>query len=113
MDKKQELMFKASSIAGVAYQAGWLGAIKHLEGRIDRPTTLSLVRRFAELYDQSPISDSQIEEGRKLWRDYYVLIGQHMILTDEGWEDGTSKAAYLESADGDEGVILDEVNAPA
>jgi hypothetical protein len=28
------------------------------------------------------------------FRDYFLLTGQHMILTDEGWEDGSSKPAY-------------------
>jgi len=46
------------------------------------------------------------------FRDYFLLTGQHMILTDEGWEDGSSKPAYIEGNDGDASVILDEVNAP-
>lgn len=49
-------------------------------------------------------------------RDYFTLTGEHMILTDEGWEPGDAKQTYLDDwakhpqwSD----PILDEVNAPA
>lgn len=45
------------------------------------------------------------------YRDYYVLTGAHMILTDEGWTPGDCKQGLIE--DYDESAILDEVNAPA
>jgi len=44
------------------------------------------------------------------WRDYFVLTGDHMILTEEGWEPGESKAKY--QADDPKWEPLDEVNAP-
>jgi hypothetical protein len=53
------------------------------------------------------LDDSQPPDGR-WWRDYFVLTGDHMILTDEGWESGDSKESYADAPDS----ILDEVNAP-
>jgi hypothetical protein len=54
--------------------------------------------------------------GTDYWRRYYALTGQHMILTEEGWESGQSKQTYIEQAYEDQcpinEVILDEVNAP-
>jgi hypothetical protein len=50
------------------------------------------------------------------YRDYYVLTGEHMILTDEGWCPGMEKQAlideYLEDGEATDTLILDEVNAP-
>jgi hypothetical protein len=43
------------------------------------------------------------------WRDYFVLTGEHMVLTEEGWEPGECKAAYLD--DDPKWEPLDEVNA--
>jgi hypothetical protein len=42
------------------------------------------------------------------WRDYFLFSGDHMILTEEGWE----RAEDVDSSDG-EVEILDEVNAPS
>lgn len=47
------------------------------------------------------------------WRELFVLTGQHMILTDEGWEPGENKQTYIEEwAKNPEwsDPILDEVN---
>lgn len=44
------------------------------------------------------------------WPDYYKLTGQHMILTEEGWEPGEHAKYYLESDPKWE--PLDEVNQP-
>lgn len=50
------------------------------------------------------------------YRDYYVLTGSHMILTDEGWCPGDCKQSLIDEYLGDgeavDNVILDEVNAP-
>lgn len=50
------------------------------------------------------------------YRDYYVLTGHHMILTDEGWCPGTEKQSlledYLDDGVNEEDIIYDEVNAP-
>lgn len=40
------------------------------------------------------------------WREYFTLSGQHMVLTDEGWEPGDIERDP-------EVEIHDEVNAPA
>lgn len=42
-------------------------------------------------------------------RDFYLLTGEHAVLTDEGWSAGADKSALLESGY----QILDEVNAPS
>ena len=72
-----------------------------------------LLERFVDLYGETPLQGSMIEPGLKLWRDYWIYSGQHMILTDEGWEPGECLASYIESLD--EGqpisdVIREEVN---
>jgi hypothetical protein len=41
------------------------------------------------------------------WKDYYLLIGTHMICTENGWEHGGVKDQYSPSE------IWDEVNAPS
>ena len=42
------------------------------------------------------------------WKDLFLLTGEHMILTEEGWEPGSGKSLYVEN----EQEILDEVNVP-
>jgi hypothetical protein len=67
---------------------------------------LSLLERVVAAEIQAP--DPQ------WFRDYFLLTGQHMILTEEGWESGDSKQAYLDGLnpeDSIEDVILDEVGA--
>lgn len=68
-----------------------------------------LLDRIVASIEDRPAGDIQ------WWRDYYLFSGQHMILTDEGWEDGGSKQSYLDmDAEHPEygASILDEVNAP-
>lgn len=47
---------------------------------------------------------------------YFALTGDHMILTDEGWESGAGKAEYEKQAQEDgipiSDLILFETNAP-
>lgn len=70
---------------------------------------LDLLDRAAnDMEDRSPDST---------WlRDFFVLTGDHMILTDEGWESGEVKQDYLDTWQKDHpswsNPILDEVNAP-
>ena len=73
-------------------------------------TAENLLDRFVELYGETPLAGAMIEPGMRLWRDYYLWTGDHMILSDEGWEPGEVKAGYLEEYGPDS--ILDEVNAP-
>jgi len=42
------------------------------------------------------------------FKRYYLLTGEHMILTDEGWTEGSMKEEFIR----DEYEILDEVNPP-
>jgi hypothetical protein len=67
------------------------------------PAAMSLLERVAGwLEGQAPDST--------WWKDYFALTGDHMILTDEGWESGAGKAAYI--AEDADWKPLDEVNAP-
>lgn len=62
-----------------------------------------LLKRVARNMEEAPAFDPE------WWRDYYLFTGEHMILTDEGWEPGDCKESLME----DEAEILDEINAPA
>lgn len=42
----------------------------------------------------------------KWFKEYFSLTGEHMILTEEGWEPGGAREVYQP------GEVLDEVNAP-
>lgn len=75
----------------------------------DYKAALDLLDRFAELYGEVPLVGSMIKPGHKLWRDFYKHTGDHMILTDEGWEPGAVKQSYIDEV-GPE-AIQDEVNA--
>jgi hypothetical protein len=79
-----------------------------------RPMIEDLLDRFVEVYGEVPLRGSMIEPGLRLWRDYYEWTGDHMFLTDEGWEPGEVKQSYLDHLEPGEpasSVILDEVNA--
>lgn len=73
-----------------------------------------LLEGFVDLYGEVGLRGSMIEPGMKLWREYWIYSGQHMILTDEGWENADDTLeSYMESLD--EGqpvsdVVHDEVN---
>jgi hypothetical protein len=73
-----------------------------------------LLERFVDVYGEVPLQGSMIEPGMALWRDYWIYSGQHMILTDEGWEPADD-VLDLYVADLDDGqpisdVVHDEVN---
>ena len=58
------------------------------------------------------IEDCEIPEPDKDWyKEYYLLTGNHMIFTAEGWLSGESKEDYLDE-NGRLSGILSEVNAP-
>ena len=68
---------------------------------------LELLERVVEVLEDTP--------DKAWWREYFLLTGRHMILTDEGWEPGSCKKSYLDDwqENPDFGnPILDEVNAP-
>lgn len=68
---------------------------------------MSLLHRAAE-YMESQAPDEM------WWREYFLLTGEHMILTDEGWESASVKESYEREAaeHGESWKPLDEVNAP-
>jgi hypothetical protein len=57
---------------------------------------------------------SESAPDREWFKDYYLLTGDHMILTDEGWCSGLCKDSLLRDYpyEKPQVVILDEVNAP-
>ena len=70
---------------------------------------MDLLDRAAERIADSPAPDE------RWWLDLFALTGQHMILTDEGWEPGESKQSYLDEWAKEpeySNPILNEVNAP-
>jgi len=69
---------------------------------------MNLLERAAKWMEGAP--------DKVWWREYFLLTGEHMILTEEGWEAGTLKWEYEQQAKADgediEDWILDEVNGP-
>lgn len=45
-------------------------------------------------------------DDHEFWRDYFDFTGEHMVLTDEGWEPGEVKQSYGPDD------IHEELNAP-
>jgi hypothetical protein len=93
---------------------GWIAAHnptnKGDQMKTEVETVTDLLDRFVEVYGEVPLRGSMQEPGMQLWRDYYAWTGDHMILSDEGWEPGEVKQSYLNEYGPD--AILDEVNAP-
>jgi hypothetical protein len=82
-----------------------------LEAEDELAKAMRLLDRSVEL-----LADSPVKNDPKFWKDLYLFTGQHMILTDEGWDNGENKQSYVDQAE-KEGLpigdfILDEVNAP-
>ena len=67
---------------------------------------LDLLQRVEDASSQAP--------DPEWYRDYFLLTKRHMILTEDGWENGENKQAYLDNLEGEDvsDVILAEVNAP-
>lgn len=65
---------------------------------------MSLLERAADRLSDDTSPDVE------WWTDWFELTGEHMILTDEGWEPGSIKAELIEEYGFE--AILDEVNAP-
>lgn len=65
-------------------------------------------------------SSAETTPDKDWFKDFYLLTGEHMVLTDEGWEFGASKEDIIAWAEEDarrsgveyEDPILDEINAP-
>ena len=73
-------------------------------------TATDLLERIVSSINDRPVGDTS------WWRDFFLFTGQHMILTNEGWESGESRQSYIDMATKDgygiADLILDEVNAP-
>ena len=86
--------------------------------RLAITTLMVAVKAATKLLDRAAASteDKPITGDPGWWRDYYLFTGQHMILTDEGWEDGAAKQSYIDMLKDErytlDDLILDEVNAP-
>jgi hypothetical protein len=78
---------------------------------------MTLEEKYAkamELLDRMVATEVPVPD-HKWCVEYWELTGDHMILTDEGWESGDVKQSYLDEwAKNPEwsDPILDEVNAP-
>ncbi len=55
------------------------------------------------------IGDTEGVPPNDWWKRYFMFTGEHMILTDEGWEPAEAKASYLK--DDPDWKPLDEINA--
>lgn len=61
-------------------------------------------------------SDNESAPNGTWWKQFFILDGAHMILTEEGWESGEVKASIIKDCIENEvpitEAIRDEVNAP-
>ena len=82
----------------------------------DYETVNAKLKTALILLGEATEQDDLMAPNTTWFRRYYELSGQHMILTEDGWEHGSSKPTYIEQAKADgvpiNEVILDEVNAP-
>jgi len=53
----------------------------------------SLAHRAAEFFGSTETSAPDY----RWWKDYFSLTGEHMILTENGWEDISAKEEYLKN----------------
>ena len=67
-------------------------------------------RAAMDLLDRAAVVLEERPQDTNWLRDFYLLTGDHMILTDEGWESGEAKDNVIEQFGND--AIYDEVNAP-
>lgn len=72
-----------------------------------KPASQKLETAWKFIDAMDPLTDyiEQVPDAHWL-KDYYLLTGDHMILTEEGWECGGLKSSYEDQ------YVLDEVNAP-
>jgi hypothetical protein len=65
------------------------------------------------MYGEIPLVPSMVQRDPTLWHDYFIYTGDHMILTDEGWEPEESLQSYMEGLrDGEDirDIVLTEIN---
>lgn len=76
-------------------------------------SSTSKVRRCLQIIDK--LRDCTYEEfapDPTWYREYYMLTGDHMVLTEEGWIPAACNTPEHLGADYDPAEVLDEVNAP-
>jgi hypothetical protein len=66
---------------------------------------MRLLEEASECFEDYAPNDTWFER-------YFSLTGEHMILTEDGWETGEAKELYLSSPEYGPDYILKEVNAP-
>jgi hypothetical protein len=76
------------------------------DGRLTK--AMDLLTRAADYF-------SEDAPDREWFHDLYLLTGEHMILTDEGWCSADCKESLLKDYPHEkyDNIILDEVNAPS
>lgn len=74
------------------------------------PTLIDTVRVCMDLLERAGEKLGEDPPDTHWWEDWFTLIGEHVILTDEGWEPGANKDSYLKA--GMPEAILGELNAP-
>jgi hypothetical protein len=92
-----------------AFHASQGGNMKNETTEKKLETALDLLNRAA-----SRLADESAPDPT-WWPNLFALTGEHMILTDEGWESGDSKQSYIDglrSGESINDVILGEINAP-
>lgn len=80
----------------------------HTEGLDVEESRHLAVLRLLEIVSTHVVDEHGPDED--WYRDYFTVTGQHVILTDEGWEPADMKASHLEFDPKWE--PLDELNAP-
>jgi hypothetical protein len=67
----------------------------------------------ADLLDRAAhhLSDDEKAPDGSWWRDLFELTGEYMILTEEGWCEGSCRESVVD--DFGEDAVLDEVNKPS
>jgi hypothetical protein len=64
---------------------------------------MNLLNRAADYCSDNP-------PDKEWFRDLFLLTGEHMVLTEEGWQPGNNRPMLV--AEYGEGHIEDEVNGP-
>jgi hypothetical protein len=84
----------------VRESGGWSDGKTVHQTKID--SCLRLLAAIEDFFDWAP--------DPHWWRDYFILTGAHMVLTEEGWLPAECNTREATGADPME--VLDEVNAP-
>jgi hypothetical protein len=78
--------------------------------RIPEATKDEQLQKAMDLLERASEKLSEQPPDNTWWRDYFMLTGEHMICTEEGWQTGSCKQELISEYGDDH--ILDEVNKP-